>query len=352
MKVVRRVRFLSAFAAFCLIVDIGVARADDSGRLTLDEENDFFAPHNLDRHYTQGIQLDYLSGDVRSHGFGRPWDWFDSWLGSPDSSCSPDNPCQSRRFDLFLGQELFTPEDKTRVTPNPRDRPYAGWVNGGVGLLRDTDERVLDHLEIQGGLVGPGASGGRTQNDFHLAIQDALAQGWGAQLPNEFTLNAYYDRHWRLTLTDDDALVSADVLPEGEAALGNAFDYAGGGGRVRIGHNLKVDYGPARIGPGPSGTDYFNRDDFAGASLWGWYVFAGSEARLVGRNMFLEGDAFRSSASVPERPLVDDLETGFAVFYSDWAKFSYSYLYRTEEFYGQRGGDTYGTINLSFHAPF
>ncbi len=239
-----------AMIAALLLIGGWRAQADDNGRITLEEENDFFTPDNRDRHYTQGAQLNYLSPDLSADGMAAPM----TWLGSLLAVFQDGSTTTSRRFDLFVGQELFTPQDKRLHNPDPRDRPYAGWLNGGIGFIQDADEQTLDHLEVQVGLVGPGALGKQTQNNFHLAIDNPESEGWGFQLRNEPTLNFYYGRHRRFMAELDDGL-SADLIPAASVAVGNAFDYLGVGTRARFGENLKVDYGPPRIGPGPSGTD-------------------------------------------------------------------------------------------------
>jgi hypothetical protein len=318
------------------------ARAADSGRVTLLEENDFFAPDNRDRHYTQGAQLDYLSPALGESGLAAPMRWLGQHL-----PVFQDGTVTARHFDLFLGQELFTPTDKKITPPDPHDRPYAGWLNGGVGLLQDSDRRLLDHLELQFGLVGPTALAKQTQNNFHLAINDPQSNGWGYQLRDEPTANLYYDRHYRFLQPISEAL-ALDVIPAGGFALGNAFDYLAVGARIRFGRNLAVDYGPPRIGPGPSGTGYFDKSAFVSDDKFGWYVFLGTEGRAVGRNIFLDGNSFVASRSIPKRPLVGDLEAGAAVFYSDWLRLTYSYLNRSDEFYGQHNPDDFGSLTLSF----
>lgn len=323
------------------------AGAEDRGRVSAQEENDFFAPDNRDRHYTQGFQLDYLSPGLGRSGMAAPMDW----IGSVLPVFRPGASTTARRFHLFVGQELFTPQDKERIDPDPNDRPYAGWLNGGIGFIQDSDQRILDHVEAQIGMVGPAALGKHTQNQFHLAIDNPQSEGWDHQLRNEPTVNFYYDRHRRF-IADLDNRLSVDFIPGASAAVGNAFDYLGLGGRLRFGQNLRVDYGPARIGPGPTGTAYFNKDHYRPGSLFGWYVFLGAEGRAVARNIFLDGNSFESSRSVGLRPLVGDLEAGAAVFYSDWLRLSYSYLNRSDEFYRQHNPDSLGSIMLSVLVPF
>ena len=333
--------------AALLLLAAGRAQADDDGQLTLQEENDFFAPDNHDRHYTQGAQLNYLSPDLGADGMAAPMTWLGSFLPVFQDGATTT----SRRFDLFVGQELFTPQNKRLQNPDPHDRPYAGWLNGGIGFIKDADQRTLDHFEIQGGVIGPAALGKETQNNFHLAIDNPESEGWGFQLRNEPTLNFYYDRHRRF-IADLDNTVSIDLIPAADVAVGNAFDYLGAGARARFGQNLRVDYGPPRIGPGPSGTDYFNKDHFSSDGLWGWYVLLGTEGRAVGRNIFLDGNSFEASRLVRKRPLVGDLEAGAVLFYSNWVRLSYTYLYRSDEFYGQDHADHFGAITISFALPF
>jgi len=338
----------AACAAAVLLGVAGQAAASESGLFTFDEENDFFTFDNRDRHYTQGASLDYLSPDLAAGGIAAaPMEWMRGFLPIFEGGASSS----SRHFDLFASQELFTPENKTLQNPDPRDRPYAGWLNGGVSFIEDDDQRRLDHVELQLGTIGRNSLAKQTQNNFHLAIDNPESQGWGYQLRNEPTVDLYFDRHLRYSADLGDGL-DADLIPAAGIAVGNAFDYLEAGARVRIGQNLKVDYGPPRIAPGPSGTSYFNRDYITTASLWGWYVFAGSDGRAVARNIFLDGNSFESSRRVPKRPLVGDLESGVAVFYSDYLRLSYSYLYRSDEFYGQHNGDNYGAIMISLRAPF
>ncbi|HYM01665.1 MAG TPA: lipid A-modifier LpxR family protein, partial [Stellaceae bacterium] len=81
------------------------------------------------------------------------------------------------------------------------------------------------------------------------------------------------------------------------------------------------------------------------------YVFAAGEARAVGRNIFLDGNSFKSSASVTKIPAVGDAELGAAVFWRHY-RLSYTWIYRSPEFLHQDGPDHYGSLNLTFHHAF
>ncbi|WP_081581632.1 lipid A deacylase LpxR family protein [Pararhodospirillum photometricum] len=343
----------SALLKCVLLTAVGIfteataVHAEDNGRLSVVEENDYFSSGGRDQHYTQGIQLDYLSPDLGPDGIALPM----KWIASFSPIFSDGKTTTSRKLDFSLAQKLYTPRDTTLNTPDPRDRPYAGWINAGVSLLKDADQKVLDHLQIQIGLVGPGALGRETQNHYHIGINSPISHGWSSQLDNEPTFNLYYDRHYRFSHDLTHAL-SVEVLPSAGVAVGNVYDYAAMGGRVRVGRNLKVDYGPNRIAPGPTGTAYFNKDNFAPDTLFGWYVSVGVEGRAMAHNMFLNGNSFSSGPSVPMRPLVGDLEGSIAIFYSDWAKLSYSHILRSQEFYTHEDPDNFGSFQLSVGLNF
>jgi lipid A 3-O-deacylase len=63
-----------------------------------------------------------------------------------------------------------------------------------------------------------------------------------------------------------------------------------------------------------SGTDYFDAVALDGEV--GLYFFAGAQGRAVGRNIFLDGNTFRHSLSVPKKNFVADLQAGFSLVWS------------------------------------
>ena len=79
---------------------------------------------------------------------------------------------------------------------------------------------------------------------------------------------------------------------------------------------------------------------------FGWYLFAGASGRAVGRDIFLDGNSWRHSASVRKRPAVADLEAGAALFWRDM-RLSFTQDIRSQEFVGQRKAFTYGIVTLA-----
>ncbi|MBR9970867.1 lipid A deacylase LpxR family protein [Magnetospirillum sulfuroxidans] len=320
---------------------VNLAQAGDAYRFTLLEENDSLYADS-DQHYTQGLRLSVLSPALaRQDGWN---DAFDLMAGLGPVFITGE-AASARRISLFLGQSIFTPQDTARVDPDPDDRPYGGWLYAGVGLLQETDRHMLEQLELAVGVVGPAALGRQAQNDYHQFINIAEANGWGGGIQTEPGLMLSYERLWRVPLAGDGDN-GVDIVPQLGATLGNVFTYAGGGALLRAGRNLRGDYGPARIRPGLTGTDYFDDDHLDGAL--GFYFFAGIQGRAVGRNIFLDGNSFRQSPRVDKNIFVGDVQAGVSLFWSNDFHMTVSAVRRSREFEGQNSPDVIGTATLGF----
>jgi len=345
-------------ALFGAVMGSIAARAGEGDwTATILEEDDFWAPQDHDRHYTHGIRFSGTSGDV--HGdWQKPFDWVNGFVPAAFPGAAADAPPDAetiaRRYNLiFFGQNMYTPENPALFNPDPRDRPYAGWLYGGAGLMQDTPGTAdgidrFDELALKLGLVGPGSLANYTQTRYHLLIDVSPFQGWHAQLHNEPTLDLFYQKKWRFHGEDGDGW-GWDAIPQWDWRAGNVYDYAGIGGMLRIGRNLRADYGPPHIDLN-TGADYINQSRMT-AGDWSFYGFVGNETRAVAHNIFLDGNDFKRSAHVDKYPVVADLEAGLAVLYGHY-RFSYTYIWRTPEFVHQTGADHYGVLNLTVHLAF
>ena len=282
-----------------------------------------------DQWYTSGFRLGWSSAEGRPP---EPLAWVDDGL---TALLGPANT----RWTLGFGQNFFTPVDKRREDPDPRDRPYAGILYGTVGLDRRTSN-TLDRFEVQLGVIGPASGARDTQSFVHRVIGDPVPQGWGRQLHNEPVLNLNAERIWRVPVARA-GFAAVDVLPAAGAQLGTVRVAASAGARVRFGQGLERDFGTPRIrptiadAPAPVGEGF------------GWYVFGGVGGYAVGHDITLDGNVFRGSRSVDRRPFVADFEVGAAVFWQN-IRLSYTQVWRTKEFDDQSRLFSFGSVSLAF----
>jgi hypothetical protein len=331
-----RIKMLRIGLTLLLVIEgfcpsmVWAAESAKGGTLGIVLENDVF--YGVDRHYTDGLMLICVPGrDASTPGWAmmlaRLMPWF------PDQG--------EIRHAYAFGQSIFVPSDITIANPPLRERPYAGWLYGTIGLGVESG-RQLDQFGMTFGMVGPASLAGRTQKFTHRVLPANDPKGWDTQLGNEPGIVATYQRSWRGVPTSTLFGTQLDFTPHLGAALGNVFTYGNAGGTVRYGKRLPYDYGPPRVQPGLGGFG-----DFSPVSGFGWYLFAGIEGRAVARNIFLDGNTFRDSRSVDKKHLVGDLQIGFVL---DWSglRLSYTHVLRTREFQTQESEDNFGSFSLAF----
>lgn len=315
---------------------------EDVGRISVLEENDSLYSDS-DKHYTQGFRLSYLTAPIGAQsGWSDPFD-FAGGIAPIFSERAGEE--HTRRYAFLLGQSIFTPTNKTVAVPDPNDRPYGAWLYTGASLLQETDRNMLENLEVDVGVVGPQALGEQTQNDYHQLIGINQAKGWGRQIRDEPGITLNYERLWRVSLLGD-GKNGIDLVPQVGATVGNVFTFGDAGALLRFGKNLGADYGPVRIRPALSGTDYFNRDNLDGSL--GIYGFVGVQGRIVGRNIFLDGNSFSPSPSIEKRIFVGDVQAGVSVFWNDSLRLEFSTARRSREYAGQPSPDIIGTALIAF----
>ena len=257
-------------------------------------------------------------------------------------------PGVQRKFDLVIGQTIFTPNRYHDVPPDPRDRPFAGYFFTGGSLLQDTNGTMLENLELLGGTIGPHSLAKEAQITFHdlAGFNNAnLNQTYKYQLRNEPGFMLTYERKWRIWQASFLG-IQADFIPEAGITAGNVMTYGAVGATFRVGQNLNVDYGIAQIRPALSGTSWFDASRMT--QDFGWYLFAGVEGRAVVHNIFLDGNSVATSRSVVRNVLVGDFSVGASIFYRDWVKLDAHFTERSKEFTTQGSWDHFGGANLSF----
>lgn len=314
------------------------AAAGDWG-FSVTEENDMFDlfGENSDRYYTQGLKFTLLAPDLT----------FGILKGLVRDHAGLDDPVI--RTTAGLGQHIYTPEDLLIPTPDPQDRPYAGWAYLSAAAFAHQGDDLYS-VEAQVGMVGPSAHAGEAQNEVHRRIEAAESLGWHHQLKDEPGVNLYAEHRrvlWRTAPGDSFQVIGVRTL-----AAGTVETSIGGGLIARLGYNLDQDFGPQRLRPGSAGADFSDGRDFAA------YVFAGLHVRGVVHDVFLDGNVFRDSPSVQRKPIVPEFTAGVTLNTGPlipipWTsrtvplRVSYSHVWQEEQFVGQNGPLEYGSLTFS-----
>jgi lipid A 3-O-deacylase len=308
--------------------------------LTLYVENDSL--DGTDRHYTSGVKLSWLSADLVDWG---QTGWRKVFL---DALPFVNRPEGQKDFGISFGQNIYTPQNLTARTPDPADRPYAGWSYLEFAFVSKTPV-MADTISIQLGVVGPDSYAQQTQDIVHKLISDADPQGWDHQLHNEPGINLIYERRWRLYARALDNTLGLDLVPHAGASLGNVQTYANAGGTLRFGFNLPSDFGVDLARPGNVGSAPVDDRD-PRVSLrrnFSLFVFTAVDGRAVARDIFLDGNTFRSSPSVDKEFFVADLSAGIGFIAGRW-QFTLTQVRRTREFKTEpEAFDDFGSVTVS-----
>jgi hypothetical protein len=330
---------VTLFALLCTWFLAGPAHADDPGYvISIQFENDFFGG-DTDRHFSHGTRIECLTAPIQ---------WISDaadklpWFKTERARSNTKDEFKARA-SFSLGQNMYTPEDTAATQLITEDRPYAGWLYMGFGMVANQGNKRYDKLELEIGMVGPYSFAEDVQTFWHSLLGLQVPNGWDNQLENQPGAVLYYEQTRRFERRNIGWGLDVDVLPHFGGALGNVFTYAAAGVAFRLGTELEDDFGPPRIRPSLPGSAYFRPE-----KGFNWYVFAGLEGRAVLYNIFLDGNTFADSHSVDKKPFVGDLQAGLVF---QWNRFrvTYTQIFRTKEFDDQDSGDIFGSVSLSYH---
>jgi len=322
---------------------------DTKGYLTFFLDNDLFS--GTDENYTNGARLSWITEgkpvvDIpfvqdnlhRFSGGSDSLDWMRKIWGFR-------HPAQIEySYGFALSQLMFTPTTPETEVPPAGERPYAGWV--GVGFsLHARDSHAQNSVEIAIGVVGPSSYAKEAQDIIHDLRDIPRFEGWDSQIPNEITLNLYFNQRRRIDILDTWDLpfgIKMDGFHETGYALGNFRTDVHVGFLLRAGWNLPVEFADPRLTP----TAHSQRLYSGGANNGKWSLFGlfGAQASGILHDITLDGPVFRNyDTGVDREPFVGEFYAGFGVRYED-LEFSYVHTYRTRTFETQEQSQSFGSL--------
>ena len=258
----------------------------------------------------------------------------------------------SEALVLSLGQNIYTPEDIEEEELIEDDRPYAGWLYGGLAaydVVWDEDELGArdrqNTLELVIGLIGPHSYAEDVQKWMHELIGSDEARGWDNQLDDELTAMLSFEVQHRLWRKSSEHF-GADVITHLGGSAGTPYTLGGAGLDLRYGYGLPRDFGVGVNEPRLVTTAAVGNGDRV-PSL---YLFTGVRGQGIAWNSFLDGNAFEDSHSVEREPWVADFKLGLAWQHGRW-RVNYAWVYRTDEFEEYQGhGHVFGSLGFSWSA--
>ena len=214
---------------------------------------------------------------------------------------------------------------------------------------RPRAEDQLDTLEVHLGLLGPGACGQEAQDFIHDLRGFEKFKGWDNQLRNEPGIVATWEHKQKWTRVNPEMQFGYDAITHTGLSLGNVSTHLNAGAEVRIGWALPDDFGTSAIRPGGQNSTPDSTWDprFIGEKKWGLHAFASFDIRLVGYDIFLDGNSFKNSHSVTKESVVADAALGIAYIVGG-GRLSYAQIFRTKEFSGQDSSHSYGSLSFSY----
>ena len=315
-------------------------------------ENDLVA--DQDQGYTNGVRISMVSPNVRDF---------------TDSPCLPGAaedinrlidallpavvPGAERQQDtefnmvFSLAQQMYTPTDFTRSELIEDDRPYAGWLYLGFGYNARRGGSMHSTV-LNLGLVGPASLAEQSQDFVHHLRGIPRFAGWDNQLGNELGLQLVHERKRRLVPASSrlrEAPWAWDAVLHWGGSIGNVATYANAGIEWRFGLRLPDDFGTSALRPGGENAAPVRAGGNRAAG-YGAHLFLSLDARLVARDIFLDGNTFRDSHSVDRRPWVADAALGLA-FRTSRVNVTFARYFRSREFEGQGERPGYGAMTIS-----
>ena len=311
----------------------GIPQQTDNKFLTFAIENDLFASGE-DQYYTNGFRLSYFEAGADLPNWARN-------LGEVYPGFRIND---TTSLTFSIGQNLYTPQDITIAADQPNDRPWAAWLYGSAGMVSVTNNNV-DELEVALGVVGPMAQGEEVQSFVHEYTDSPDPKGWDNQIENEVGIVLSWSRRWPeyfgMPLGED---LWFSAAPQIGVSLGNIYTHGEAGMNFRLSPTSeRLSDLPLRVRPAMPGTGYYQKPE----NGWSWSLFGGVNGRLVGRNIFLDGNTFRDDTpSVDKKNFVYDLNAGVDFTYGQ-TRISYTAVRRSKEFQDQNENAIFGAVSLS-----
>ncbi len=306
-------RARAPFAAALIFLATPVHAGPSGAQIWVDNDYlNFWVPPDErdDVGYTNGVELSLVFE-------GSPA-WLRRLAPKRLEGSERDSPA---RTVASLRQEIYVPWTATG------DRPFAGLLEFGLGLRRETDDRLREgRLRI--GVTGPPSLAEDVYTWFHKTF-GFEPRTWVDQLPAEPVFRADYEEVGRWNPQSLDRM-RLDIGPRWRARLGTMnTDF-------RVGVDVVAGLDPPPVWGGDRT-----------AAGWSWYGTGALRLDTVLRDGFLEGTFFKPSQGVDWIVFVPEIQGGLGVRYQH-TRLEWRVQRRGREFPEQPEPHTYSTLILTW----
>ena len=175
-------------------------------------ENDSYLAGGQDRYYTNGLALNFRTA-LNALKFNN-------------------KNLNKIILELEAGQKIFNPQSGSISNSIYVDRPFAGYLYGGISLnLLYQSENNLK-LSLNGGTIGPSSLAKEAQELMHKVIGFYEIEGWQWQVNNELAINASAEYNYLINRFANDKV---DFTANSYINIGNTFTGTGVGLTFRSG---------------------------------------------------------------------------------------------------------------------
>lgn len=302
---------------------------------TLTVENDIIV--GVDGGYTNGFAFSWAhAGFIEFNDSNLP-----NWLHaiSKDIYISTDEG-KRRGVSYMIAQGMQTSSDITISDITLDEAPYAGLL-AWKGTLYSYDDKIADRLSLVVGIVGPASGAEFAQKGVHAITGSDEPKGWDNQLENELVFRVGAERHWNMYRYVNSGGFEFDFNANGQIGAGTLRSDLSGGVGFRIGNGLAASFATSSTLPGRE------INPLAGASGINWYTFLHVTGRYVFNDIFIDGNTFETSHSVPlkQEQLIGAI--GFALNTGNWG-WVVSGAKTSDQYEGQKDGTKFGSFSFTY----
>ncbi|CAM4080409.1 lipid A deacylase LpxR family protein [Vibrio neonatus] len=287
-----------------IVITPQLSAAKPNSSINLGIDNDGIV--TTDQDYTNGLFLTY------SDYFEiQPGSLFDSLPGNQFSATANDH--RLHKYNIKVGQKMWTPEDIENPNPIADERPYAGLLYLS-STLYSIAPSAINSYSVMLGTVGPNAYAEESQKYVHSLIKSADPKGWDNQISNQVVFNLGYNRMDKWYQSDLSGATTHEISTPTRLLVGNYRSELATGLMWRWGTELNQSFGSARI----SNESTLDPSLIVHGNT-GWYLFSGIEGRVRFNDITIDGDRPDDGITADEVEHLQGTATiGITGYYQGW----------------------------------